>query len=121
MLIAKNTFVCVAATESLRVKKLKETGSYNIATVNWLIKAVGANVKMKKLIKFQPNDLLCYTIDVANEFERKFDKYSDSYTKKVSTDQLKALIDAMDEKVIKQTSKQYLEMLNLLLYFIEGT
>ncbi|KAG4073170.1 hypothetical protein HA402_002559 [Bradysia odoriphaga] len=94
----KHTFVAIAATESLRVSKLKEAKMCNIATVNWLMKAVGANVPLKKLIRFHPSDMLSCTNETAEEFRRKYDKYSDSFTKKVSVGQLKSVLDSMDEK-----------------------
>lgn len=78
---------------------MKETKMCNIATVNWLMKAVGANLPLKKLIKFRPNDMLCCTDELANEFQRKYDIFSDSFTKKVSVDQLKSILNAVDEKV----------------------
>lgn len=93
---------------------------YNIATVNWLIGAVGANVPMKKFSTFQPNDMLCYTDEIAYEFRRKYDKYSDSFTKNVSTDQLRAILNAMDEKVLYNPT--CFELLKKsLLDFIKGT
>lgn len=72
---------------------------FNVATVNWLIKAIGANLPLKKLIKFHPSDMLCCTDKTADEFRRKYDIYGDSFTKKVSVDQLKSILYAMDEKV----------------------
>lgn len=97
--LAKNTFVCIAATESLRVSKLKETKMCNIATVNWLMKALGANLPLKKLMKFHPGDMISYTDETASEFHRKYDIYSDSYTKNVSSDQLKSILNAMNVQV----------------------
>lgn len=97
--LAKHTFVAIAATESLRVSKLKEAKICDVATVAWLMKAVGANVPLKKLINFHPSDMLCYTDKTADEFRRKYDKYSDSFTKKVSVGQLKSILDSIDVKV----------------------
>lgn len=72
---------------------------YNVATVNWLMKATGANIPMKKLLPFHPSDMLCYTEETANRFHRKYDCYSDSYTKPVTPDELKSILNAMHEKV----------------------
>lgn len=105
--LAKHTFVAVAATESLRVSKMKETKMCNVATVNWLIRAVGANLPLKKLIKFHPNDMLCCTDETADEFRRKFDIYMDSFTKKVSVGQLKSILDSMDDKVCDKTTTKF--------------
>lgn len=81
------------------MSKLKEAKMCDVATVSWLMKAVGANVPLKKLIKFHPSDMLCYTDETADEFRRKYDKYSDSFTKKVSVGHLKSILDSMDETV----------------------
>lgn len=81
------------------MSKLKETKMCNIATVNWLVKAVGANVALSKLLEFHPSDMLSFTDETANEFRRKYDQYSDSFTKQVSVGQLKSILDSMDDKV----------------------
>ncbi len=101
--LAKHTFVAIAATESLRVSKLKEAKMCNIASVDWLVRAVGANLPLSKLIKFHPSDMLCCSDRTANEFRRKYDLFSDSFTKKVSADQLKSILNSMDEKVRERT------------------
>lgn len=101
---------------------MKETKMCNIATVNWLMKAVGANLPIKKLIKFRPNDMLCCTDELANEFQRKYDIHSDSFTKKVSVDQLKSILHAVDEKVNEQ-SFAYENVFNFVIVstFIKGS
>lgn len=95
---------------------------YNIASVDWLVRAVGANLALKKLKKFQPRDMLSYTDETANVFQRKYDIYSDSFTKKVSPDQLKSIFNAMDvkvqqQKILKPASHRYENVINFLLVF----
>lgn len=53
------------------------------------------------------------TEELANEFKRKFDQYSDSYTKKVTTDHLKSILYSMDEKVSKWQSNLTKNILKL--------
>ncbi|KAJ6639658.1 DNA ligase 4 [Pseudolycoriella hygida] len=105
---AKRTFVCIAATESLRVTKLKEIQMCNIATVNWLVRAVGANVPLKKLISFHPNEMIFCTEETGIEFQRKYDIFSDSFTKKVSTDELKSIFKTMDGADLETLSRNSL-------------
>lgn len=77
----------------------------NIATVSWLMKALGANLPLKKLKTFHPSDMISFTEETASEFHRKYDIYSDSYRKNVSTEQLKSILNAMDEKVGTKTEQ----------------
>lgn len=96
-----DTFVCVAADGilSFRVKQLMETKSYNIATVDWLVRALGGGTVKDKL-KLQPQDMICCTDELKAGFEKRYDIYGDSFTKRTTVDDLKVLLNKIKLKVI---------------------
>lgn len=96
------TFVCVAAAgiPSFRVKQLIETKSYNIATVDWLVRALGGETAKEKLLNFQPQDMICCTEAMEIAFTKRFDVYGDSFSKRTTIDNLKVLLAKIEFKVI---------------------
>lgn len=95
------TFICVAAAgTSLKVKQLMKTKSYNIATVDWLVRALGGETVKEKLLKFQPQDMICCTAEMEDAFTKRFDVYGDSFIKPTTIDNLKLLLKKIEFKVI---------------------
>lgn len=95
------TFICIAADgiPTLKVKRLIETKSYNIATVDWLVRALGGDAVKKKLLKFQPQDMICCTEAMNDAFSKRFDAYGDSFTKPITVGDMKVLLDRIQLKV----------------------
>lgn len=75
------------------------TQKYNIAKVDWLIKALATDEPLTKLQEFHPNDMIFTTEKLKLEFIDKFDAYGDSYTIPTSEDEVRELVDKMDPKV----------------------
>lgn len=76
-----------------------ETKSYNIATVDWLVRALGGGTVKDELLQFHPQDLIfCTEALEASFFE--FDAYGDSFTKQITIDNLKILLDKIELKKV---------------------
>lgn len=89
-----STFMCIAGVRTLRVKSLVNANEIlcNIATVDWLCRALGGNNERKKLLSFNPNDMICCKDELLQEFNVKYDEFGDSYTEKTTVDELRSLI-----------------------------
>lgn len=94
-----DTYVCVAATESLRVKSWKQTGKYNIATVAWLVKALQSQHPLERLIPLSPNDMIFSTDALKQQFRTDFDEFGDSYDEPLDCDDARGIIDGIEDKV----------------------
>lgn len=100
------TFVCIAATKSFRVLSYMDEGkgnkkkeTYDIAKVEWLLKAMQSDTPLDRLLPLHPSDMLHITDKLQQQFDQEFDPYGDSYTKPVDEAELGRLLDSMDFEV----------------------
>lgn len=76
------------------------TKKYNIASVDWLIRALQSDTKLDRLLPFHPSDMLYATDELEKQFDHDFDQYGDSYTEPVNEEELIRLLENIDSKVI---------------------
>ena len=88
-------FVCIAGDLTYETRNYIQKKLYNIVKVDWLLQCIEDN----KLIKFTPNVMLATTNNLLNEFKLNYDRYGDSYTKKLNENELSKLLNEMDSKV----------------------
>lgn len=94
--------MCIAATaaqQSMRVAGLCKARSHNIATVEWLVGALGGGVALNRMPDLQPGDMICYTAEMEREFAQRFDAYGDSYVGELTAVDLARILDQMDVEV----------------------
>lgn len=99
---APTTFVCIAAPSAklpLRVEALCRERSHNIASVEWLIAALGGDSVRSRLNDFQPSDMICCTAEQERKFAQRFDAFGDAYAGLLEADGLRKIIDQMDVEV----------------------
>lgn len=90
------TYACIADHKSLRVEKAVASRKYNIATVDWLRNSFGGNGVLQSLPKFQPLEMMFATDALQVQFNDQFDIYGDSYSDKITKDDLKAFSSKMN-------------------------
>lgn len=98
-ILGPNTFLSIAGDRTFKVKKLIDTRAYNVASIEWLTKALGGTSVRSKLLDLGPKDMLATTPQFEQEFQKKFDKFGDSYTNAISEKDLKNILSKMDVKV----------------------
>lgn len=78
--VAVNTFVVVAGQPKiLRVEKFIKKKEYNIATPQWLVRALGSESPLTELIKFTPSDMIFATEKLQQHFNDELDMAEDVY------------------------------------------
>lgn len=105
---ASSTFVCIATAvgqQSLRVAALCRARTHNIASVEWLIGALGGDTVRSQLNDFQPSDMICCTPELERKFQTRFDVYGDSYTEQLDEGGLRRILDKMDIEVCSVSPK----------------
>lgn len=94
------TFLCIASHESLRVKTLIKKGDHDIASANWLLRALGSSRPLIEMPKFNRKDMHYSTPATCQEIRNNFDKFDDSYTEPFqSTGELVEFLNNMDMSV----------------------
>lgn len=94
-----NTFVCIATPseqQPIRVAALCKARTHNIASVDWLIGALGGDAVRLRLNDFQPSDMICCTPELERKFQQRFDVYGDSYVVQLDEGNLRRIIDQMN-------------------------
>lgn len=112
---APSTFVCIATAfgqPSFRVAALCRVRTHNIASVEWLLGALGGDAVRTRLSDFQPSDMICCTPELERKFQQRFDAYGDSYVERLDEDNLRRIIDQMDVEVSVYTLGIYKNPVN---------
>ncbi|XP_065089614.1 DNA ligase 4-like [Ochlerotatus camptorhynchus] len=78
------TYVTIAGDHTFLVNRIIESRKQNVATVEWLLRALGGSEKKDKLLDFKPNDMLATTALLREEMADRFDRFGDSLTMKIS-------------------------------------
>lgn len=70
MHLDSKTFVIIAGNpKSINVRDYKRNYNVNIATTDWLRRALGSDQPLTELIKFTPNDIIHATEELKAQFE----------------------------------------------------
>ncbi|XP_062537233.1 DNA ligase 4 [Armigeres subalbatus] len=90
------TYLTIAGDRTFLVERIIESQVYNIATVDWLLRALGGSEKKEKLLVLKPNDMLATTAAFREEMADSFDRFGDSLTVKISDpEEMRALLKQM--------------------------
>lgn len=90
------TFVVIIGKRTNTAKKVIETQIYNVATVDWLIRALSGEEPKDQLLDFHPLDMIASNENLKRDFLQKYDEFGDSYTKQITEDELSNILDEID-------------------------
>lgn len=85
------TFCIIANEKTVRVSNIIKLNKYNVVKPSWLLECIENNV----LREWCPNDFLAMAPSTAEEVNKEFDSYGDSYTKPLDESHLKKLMNSM--------------------------
>lgn len=110
------TYLTIAGDRTFLVNRIIDNQVYNVATVDWLMRALGGSEKKEKLLALKPNDMLATTATLREELSDNFDRYGDSLTIKISSvDEMRALLKQMtldkEQLSVEELQKGHLEIL----------
>lgn len=80
--------IIVGNPKSLRAKEFIDKKQYNIATIQWLVRALGSDKPLKSLIKFTPNDMVFATPALEEQFATGLDADDETDTEPMNYDNL---------------------------------
>lgn len=89
----RERFYIVGALNHMKVEQAFRARKYDILKIDWISRCITA----KKEVPFLPSDFVSYTKETDELFKNDYDKFGDSYTKKLSLDETKQLVN----KVLK--------------------
>ncbi|XP_055635949.1 DNA ligase 4 [Toxorhynchites rutilus septentrionalis] len=88
-----STYATIVGDRTFLVDRVIYSGRYNVATVDWLLRALGGSESRGSLAEFKPNDMLAMTASLREQMVDQFDRFGDSYTVKISgVDDMRALL-----------------------------
>ncbi|XP_062701194.1 DNA ligase 4-like [Aedes albopictus] len=87
------TYLTIAGDRTFLVDRIIDSQVYNVATVDWLQRALGGSEKKDQLLPLRPNDMLAATESLREEMSDHFDRFGDSLTAKISNaEEMRALL-----------------------------
>lgn len=110
------TFVCVAGLLTARVRSLMQLGVYNIAKVDWLCRALGGNDVRTDLLDYNRADMHSLNAELEIEFQRKYDRYGDSFTSHSTVDGMRTLLLQMEGEKLEELDRTELHEMEKMLY-----
>lgn len=75
---SKTFVIIVANPKTLNAKKFINAKIYNVAKPQWLVRALGSDEPLTKLIQFKPDDMFFATETLKAQFAEEVDEYDDS-------------------------------------------
>jgi DNA ligase-4 len=97
---ARDDICCVAEKKVVKVASLMKSGQLNVVKPAWILDVLSqADIdgpgKDKFLLPFEPSHMFYMRSDDKERIEGNVDMYGDSYTRDVSVDELKKVLDDM--------------------------
>ncbi|XP_077285241.1 DNA ligase 4 isoform X1 [Arctopsyche grandis] len=94
----KNTFCIIAGDKNVRMTNAIKSGQHNVANVEWFLKSLNEEyISSGELLKWTPKDLIGMSLEIANEFALKYDKYGDGFTTPATIESLKYSMQKIKE------------------------
>lgn len=87
------TYCIIAERINLRVKNMIEHSDYDVVKADWVLRCCSR----KTSIDWTPADMLNIPATTAKKFAINYDKYGDSFTNEITSDDLKKIFESMDK------------------------